>query len=172
MEDKELVTKALDGDEQSFVLLYEKYLKIVYGYIYKKVGNRHDAEDVTSESFMTALRSLKNYAGRSSFKNWLFGIAKHKLLDFYQKKYLIEREVLVENIILPEVDFESDMSKSKRLQTVLDKLPDKYKEILSLRFLNGLKTHEISLKLGISVSNVKVMQHRALKMAKTAVGNQ
>lgn len=171
MDDEEkLIESAKNGDGESFEILYKRYIKIVYGYVYNKVNRKEDAEDLTSEIWIATLKSLSHYEGNSSFKNWLFGIVKHKIMDFYQEKYKIEKTPLVEEIFLEEEKNNEDQGseKEKRIAVLLQKLPENYRQVLMLRFLKGYTTAEIAQQLGLTISNVKVIQYRAIKKAKTS----
>lgn len=166
-EEKTLVSLAQKGDSQAFENLYRKYIKMIYGYVFGKTGKKEEAEDLTSEIWLAALRSLAKFAAASSFKNWLFGIAKHKIMDFYQEKYKIERMPLLEEIFLEEGENENNegSDKEKELAALLGRLPENYRQILRLRFLKGLTSAEIAKETGLTVANVKVIQYRALKKA-------
>lgn len=165
-DEKNLINLAKNGNCQAFETLYRRYIKIVYGYVFNKVGRKEDAEDLTSEIWIATLRNLSNYAYNSSFKNWIFGIVKHKIMDYYQEKYKIEKLPLVEDIFLEEEDDTDHIQeKEKKIGTILQKLPENYRQVLYLRFLKGYTTAEIAQELGLSISNVKVIQYRAVKKA-------
>jgi len=166
-DEKKLIQLAQNGDEQAFATLYKKYIRLVYGYVVNKVGRKEDAEDLTSEIWMATLKSLSHFEGNSSFKNWLFGIVKYKIIDFYQEKYKIEKTPLVEEIFLEEEEEnpENQDHKEKRIAILLQKLPENYRQVLMLRFLKGYTTAEIAQELGLSISNVKVIQFRAVRKA-------
>lgn len=166
MDEKQVVNLAQKGDAQAFKILYRKYLKMIYGYVFRKVGKREEAEDLTAEIWLAVVEDLPQFRGTSSFKNWLFGIAKHKILDYYQKKYKIKEIPLVEQAFLgKENDSDDKNDKERKVEAILNQLPNNYQQVLRLRFLKGATTAEIANKLGLSLTNVKVIQYRALKKA-------
>lgn len=161
-----LIKNAQKGDDQAFEILYQKYIKMTYGYVFNRVGKKEEAEDLTSEIWLAVLEGLPKFAAASTFKNWLFGIVKHKIMDFYQEKYKIKKIPLVEEIILAVGDEEINKDdKEKKVTSLLAKLPKNYREVLSLRFLKGYTTREIAEELGLTVNNIKVIQYRALRKA-------
>ncbi|MDD4639280.1 MAG: sigma-70 family RNA polymerase sigma factor, partial [Bacteroidales bacterium] len=83
--DKDLVGKALLGDQHSFSLLMERYYDPVYIYILQIIDNPDDAEDITQETFNKAFRNLSTYNSEWAFSTWLITIAKNSALDFYRK---------------------------------------------------------------------------------------
>lgn len=177
--DDALVHAALKGDEEAFIQLYRHYLAPLYRFVYTKVNDTEDAEDLTSETFLQALKDLPKFSFRSSFKNWLFGIAKNLLKGYYRQKYQKPLE-LDENIATDfqkEKEYDTsdqipaDQKMESELQGILQRLPQHYRDVLSLRFLKGYSVAETALALGVSEENAKVLQHRALKKAKSFLKN-
>ena len=162
-----LVNRAQSGDPSSFEKLYYRYIKLVYGFVYQKTGNREDCEDLTQDIWMNVIKNLKGFEGKSSFKNWVFGIAKHKIMDYYQEKYQIDRSPLIEEIFLDENEDDDNITKENKIKKLLASLPENYKAVLELRFLKGYKTAEIAKELKMTVSNVKVIQFKAIKKLKS-----
>ncbi len=83
MADELLAERALQ-EPGAFAGLYDRYLKPVYRYFFLRLGNRPEAEDLTSQVFLAALESLPGYRRGSPFRAWLFGIARRKLADYYR----------------------------------------------------------------------------------------
>lgn len=167
-----LVRSAIQGNEEAFINLYRQHVGPLYGFLYSKVNDTADAEDLTSETFFQALKDLPKFSFRSSFKNWLFGIAKNLLLAHYRQKYQKPLE-LDENMVgqeapgLKENSEKDQLSRvaTLQLEMILQKLPQRYRDVLSLRFLKGYSIIETADALGITEENAKVLQHRALKKA-------
>lgn len=169
MDDISLVRQAQNGDHSAFEKLYRKYLNLVYGYVFKKTSSQQDCEDLTSEIWLNVLESLESFDEKSSFKNWVFGIVKYKILDYYREKYKMVKTPLLEDIFIEEdaeKDEKSDPEHEHKLLKILERLPENYKKVLELRFLKGYTTGEIAGELNLSISNVKILQHRALKKAR------
>ena len=167
--DHELVTEAKNGSEEAMILLYNNYFSLIFGYFKKTVSDHESAQDLTSETFLRMVRKLSTFQGESSFKNWLFGIAKIVLLTFLKEKYSHSHEELNENITEKiEENFPNEESNElaiKQLKKILNKLKPKYRHVLESRFLLGLTIKETAEKLSLSEDNIKVLQHRALKKA-------
>ncbi len=152
--------------EEALVALYNKYFKLIYGYFYNKTGNHTTTEDLTSETFLQFTKDLGKFQQRSSFKNWLFGIAKFILLAHLREKYQTPSE-LDENQAIAKFDLEEpqDNKHESILQKILEQLSPKYSQVLDLRFLQGYTIAETATELGLTPQNIKVLQHRALKKA-------
>lgn len=166
-QDNELVKRVLAGERTVFKVLYVRYLPKVYEFSYWSVGNREDAENITSETFMKALTKLSWFKG-SSFNAWLFAIARNEVAAYWRERY--RAESLVQAIVLEKhasaEEFEADERRtSKIVAKVLEHLPKNYRRVLELRFLSGMSISETAKALGMTEGNVKVMQHRALKKA-------
>lgn len=171
--DEELVGKITKGDREAFSILYHRYINQVYSYVYSRVGNKEEAENLTSEIFLKAYTNLESFEGKGSFKNWQYAIAKTVVCDYWRDKYKIPTvpldnllETVGETNNPEEDDDESTREKVWRtVKSLLERLPDNYRRVLELRFLKELSISETAEELKTSVENVKVMQHRALKKA-------
>ena len=171
----ELILAAQKGEEQAISELYREYVDAVYKFIYYRTGNKEEAEDLTTETFIKMMKSLKNFKFDSKFKTWLIGIAKHTVLDYFRKHYK-SKTVSIEdflNVDLGDIDEEQeDPAKyDAEVEKVLSILPDNYRQVLELRFLKGYTIKETAEELDKSVSNIKVMQYRAIKKAQQLTGN-
>ncbi len=166
--EKALIQSALDGQEEAFIKLYRQHVTPLYLFIYKKVNRQEDAEDLTSETFYQALKDLARFSFQSSFKNWLFGIAKNLILAYYREKYNHPRLKLDENFAAQkkEQQPQEDQKNLQLIRQILGSLPQKYRSVLELRFMRGYTILETAHALGISEENAKVLQHRALKKAR------
>lgn len=168
--DINLILAAQRDDQHALTALYRKYVDSVYKFIYYRTGNREEAEDLTSETFIKMMKSLKSFSFDSTFKTWLLGIAKHTVLDYF-RKYYKNRTIPLENFLnidLGTLDKPQEIDKSKieRLSHLLKKLPKNYRDVLELRFLRGYSIKETALELDKTISNIKVMQYRALQKAR------
>lgn len=170
-----LVNQAQEGNEEALIALYNRYLNPIYRYVFSKVGNVQETEDITSEVFLKMVRNLRNFRGESSFKNWLYKIAKNTLADYWRlhyKKSTVSIEEFLEIDLIgksnpgDEEDIEKEMFKKEQtVNNILNLLPESYRLILDLRFLKSYSLKDIAKELNISISNVKVLQYRALKKA-------
>src|SRR3989338_146778 len=87
--DQQLIADYLTGDEKSLKILYGRYLKPIYSFVYRYVGGGQDVEDVTQDAFVKVWRNLKKFDQNKSFKTWIFSIAKNTAIDFLKKKKAI-----------------------------------------------------------------------------------
>jgi RNA polymerase sigma-70 factor (ECF subfamily) len=161
-----LVTTAVAGDNEAFAILYKMYIHKIYAYCVVKVGIPQEAEDITEQVFVRALKNIAKFRQDSSFLTWIYTIARHLVIDFYRKKKLLplKEEQLEANPEEKTSEEELD-KKQKQVREILDKLPENYAKVLQLRFLQNQTVKETANILGISENNVKVRQVRALQKA-------
>lgn len=145
--------------------IYKETLPKIYRYIYFRVYDESDAEDITEEVYIKLMGQINKYDGRESITSWIYQIARTQIADFWREKYKIDRSFLSELLISPEPEPENDGKSEEKIKEVLMKLPENYAEVLKLRFLQGYSLEECAKKMNISLSNAKVLQHRALKKA-------
>jgi RNA polymerase sigma factor (sigma-70 family) len=146
--------------------IYRDNVGRIYRLMFSKVGNRADAEDLTAEVFVTALRPLRVSASIGEVRAYLLATARTVLAAYWRRT--LGREVTtVEQKEMPEVFTEAPHNALAltRAQGILDELPDRYRRILELRFLGSCSLKEAATELGVSVANAKVLQHRALRLA-------
>jgi RNA polymerase sigma-70 factor, ECF subfamily len=145
--------------------LYRDNVTWVYRLMYGKVGNQPDAEDLTAEVFMTALKPLRVSATVPEVRKYLKMTARTVLASYWRDR--MGREITTIDEDLPD-DSEQELIESDapaKARDVLEKLPDNYRRILELRFLQAYSVKEAASQMGVSVANAKVLQHRALQMA-------
>jgi RNA polymerase sigma factor (sigma-70 family) len=154
------------GDWES---VYRDNVERIYRLMYAKVGNRADAEDLTSEVFHTALRPLRLSSSRGEVRAYLLATARTVLASHWRRR-LGEPVTAID----PDTDIAAwtepggDLPPSDapiRAHRILQKLPDRYRRILELRFLEACSIKETAKTMQVSVTNAKVLQHRALRMA-------
>jgi RNA polymerase sigma factor (sigma-70 family) len=145
--------------------VYQDNATWVYRTIFARVGNRADAEDLTAEVFLAALRPLKITASIPEVRAYLRATARTVLAAHWRQT--LGREITTiddADFVAPDAE-ESISTAPQRVGEVLDALPDNYRRILELRFLQGCSIKDSASALGISVANAKVLQHRALRLA-------
>lgn len=151
--------------------IYEETLPIVYRYVYGKVGNREEAEDLTSQVFLKALRGLDESRDSAATQAWLFQVARTTIADYWRRFYRLRSNSLDD---LLDAGWDSpasapqsagDSSAATRAARILERLPARYRETLTYRFLHNLSLKETAARMNLSEANVKVLQFRALKKA-------
>jgi RNA polymerase sigma-70 factor (ECF subfamily) len=145
--------------------IYSDNVTWVYRLMYGKVGNQPDAEDLTAEVFTTALRPLRVSATVPEVRKYLRMTARTVLASYWGDR--MGRQVTVIEEDIPEViEPEAFASESpEKVRRLLERLPDNYRQILELRFLQAYSVREAAAQMGVSVANAKVLQYRALRMA-------
>lgn len=142
-------------------------LEHVYAFLYRRVGNRADAEDLTQEVALKAVPRLYPGASVASIRSYLFATARTELARFWAKRFGLPEEELRED--LPEAEDagspREQASAAKLVSRILGQLPANYAQLLELRFLRGYSTREIARELGSTVGGVRIMQLRALRAA-------
>jgi RNA polymerase sigma factor (sigma-70 family) len=136
----------------------------VYRTIYARVGNRADTEDLTAEVFLAALRPLRLTASVGEVRGYLRATARTVLAAHWRETLGLEI-TSIDDIDQPPESEEAISSAPRRVAEVLHRMPDNYRRILELRFLQGRSIKESAAELGVSVANAKVLQHRALRLA-------
>lgn len=143
-------------------------LELVYAFIYARVGNRADAEDLTQQVALKAIPRLRDDAGAASVRAYLFATARSVLAGFWANKFGLPQEELVEELTRGPQELEAEPeggASAERVTRILDRLPANYRRLLELRFLRGYSLKEVAAELGSTVGAVKVMQLRALRAA-------
>lgn len=160
-----------DGAAASFEELYERNVGAIYHFIYSKVGNREEAEDLTSQVFIKAVRGLDQARAGQSIQAWLFQVARTTVADHWREFYRLRADSLEK---LLDAGWEASGNESDppmpsnadvRVTAVLSRLPPRYRDVLTNRFLLNLSIRETATKMGLTEANVKVLQYRALQKA-------
>ena len=157
---------------QEFQSLYQENLGPLYRYIYSKVKNREEAEDLTAQVFLKAVRSLDLMRDPLSTRAWLFHVARTTIVDYWRIRYrgaASSLEDLLETGWEGPIDEEPPLANSsraaERVQDILQVLPKRDREVLTCRFLLNLSIRETADRMGLTETNIKVMQFRALRRA-------
>ena len=172
--DNNLVQRYLDGDKNSFSEIVDIYLKQIFNFSYNLVGSRKDAEDITQDVFVKLWKILSKFDLEKSFKTWIFAIARNTCIDFLRKKKEIPfskfdneegnnflEDTLIDNELTPDEVFVISENK-ENIEKVLLKLSVIQKEVVVLRYMNGMSFDEISEVLNLPLNTVKSHHNRAL----------
>lgn len=146
--------------------LYRSHVGPLYRYIYARTGNRADAEDLTSQVFLQAFPRL-GWRPTREMRSYLFATARTVLADHWRGHHGAELDELPFDFADPGVgtDDDADATSASRTAHLLNRLPDRYRRLLELRFLQGCSVGETARIMGVSVANAKVIQLRALRLA-------
>jgi RNA polymerase sigma-70 factor (ECF subfamily) len=169
VDEAQLVERA-KGDREAFGQLYDRYVRLVYGVIHARVGNRAEAEDLTAQVFLRALENLSRLdPSRGGFGAWVFRIARNLIVDRHRRDS--RRVTLPVEEAPPEAGQASDgpeesaigRERAAHLWQRVGQLPTAQRQAIELRFIHGLKTAEIVAVMGRSPAAVKQLTHRALE---------
>ena len=167
----DLVTRAQAGDGEAFGELYDRYCQVVYRYVAYRCGNPTLAEDLTSETFLRALRRISSYTWQGrDFGAWLVTIARNLLADHF-KSGRFRLEIATSDLIAAGADRrqagpEDDVLASLTNATLIDavkQLGAEQQECIVLRFLSGMSVAETAAALGKPEGAVRALQYRAVK---------
>lgn len=179
MEEKELVQRTIQGDEDAFGVLVKKYRTKVFNLAYSMTHDRDAADDLAQDAFIKAYFALPHFKMKSEFGTWLYRIAINTVKDHLRKKGRIKKiafEKEIEHLVIQEDEMERKEKKhleeqNRRLvHKAIQSLPEKYKLILSLRDIQGFSYGEIADILNVSPGTVDSRLHRARKTLRKKVG--
>lgn len=172
--DRQIIIDYLSGDQVAITILVDRYLKSVFNFSYRLVGNHQNAEDITQETFLKMWRNLKKYRRDENFKTWLFTIARNTSIDLLRKNKsfvftTFENEdgenPFAENLTdtepLPDEIF-AKAEEKKMLEENLTKLTPIHREVLLLHYTEHFTFDEIGKILGKSLNTAKSRHRRAL----------
>jgi RNA polymerase sigma factor (sigma-70 family) len=141
-------------------------LELVYAFIYARVGNRADAEDLTQQVALKAIPRLRPDAPASSIRGYLFATARSVLGGFWSTRLGLSEAELREDLALaPPPTTPPSEEGTETVQRILAQLSDNYRRVLELRFLHGYSLKEVASDMKSTVGAIKVMQLRALRAA-------
>lgn len=163
-------------NEQDLISLFEEYYDKIARYVFIRIGDQGEAEDLASEVFLKALSSLDSYQERGPVtRSWLFRIA-HNLAVDYLRKMSKQRMVSLDMVEIadtaaPEEIIESRLQ-TEELAVALKHLSPSEREVIGLRFFTGLSANEVGKILGKNPGAVRQMQYRALRSLRQAVDEE
>lgn len=182
-----LLRKAIDfNDQKAYAELVNLYQDSIYYLMMRIVKNSDDAEDLTQETFGKAFRNLHTYSPQYAFSTWLYRIAVNNSIDYIRHKnnspqcidddlFNMTSEQIIDrsssNHTMTPEDVVMDKQRISMLRSAVQKLPEKYRKVVELRYYEELSYEEISETLNISLSNVKIQLLRAKNMLSDIVGN-
>jgi RNA polymerase sigma-70 factor, ECF subfamily len=170
---KKRIKQVIKGDQDAFAEIVEIYSNSIYQLGYRMLGNRHEAEDIAQEAFIRAYVNIKSFNQDLKFSTWLFRIATNLCIDRIRKKkpdYYLDAEVsgtdgltmysqLSSKDPLPEKELES-LELQESVQKEILKLPEKYRSVIVLKYIEELSLNEISEILDLPLGTVKTRIHR------------
>jgi RNA polymerase sigma-70 factor (ECF subfamily) len=176
-DEKDLVRRAVQGDAEAFGDLYMLHLDRIYRYIFYKVGNEREAEDLTEQVFLNAWEAIGGYRHKGHpFYSWLYRIAHNVVIDYYrtgkEEEPLDDVSFTLTDESLKPEELMTQEAEVVRLCEAIAQLPEKRQELILLRFVEGLSHAQVAQILGKSEGSCRVMQHRALTALSEILGER
>jgi RNA polymerase sigma-70 factor, ECF subfamily len=164
---EDAVARARSGDGDAFDAIYRALSGPVHSYLVTQVRRREDAEDLTGQVFLEAMRGIRAFTGdASAFKGWLFRIAHNRAVDLSRRLARRPESPLEEAEAVPDPLATEERALAavakERLWRAVEQLPEQQRQVLTLRLGAGLSASEIGRALGKRTGTVKALQHRAL----------
>ena len=183
-DDIQLVRRILSGDDAAFSIMIEKYQKSVHALIWRKIGDYHYAEEIMQDVFLQAYRKLSTLKNPNQFAGWLHVMANRLCIDWLRKQKRIRKQQptmqSLEGTRLDEIEASSythhlsEQWTTQRteychelVQTLLEKLPENERTVVTLYYLDEMPTKEIGKFLGVPVNTIASRLHRARKRLQT-----
>lgn len=168
-----LMRLAKNGDQSAFSQIYELYFTPVFRYIFLRVQNKSDAENLAQDVFLKAYKNIDNFQERNKEPLTLFfTIARNTVIDFWKKKKEIIMEEIEEEISENPLEILEKHDDCKRILIVLEKLNKDQKEVIILKFISGLTNKEISQLLEKSEEAIRQLQSRGLRILRQYFRNE
>lgn len=175
--DRELVSRALDGDQFAYGLLVQKYRRGLSLHIKRTIGDETGIEDLVQESFVKAFNALKTYSTNYAFSTWLYKIASNHAIDYKRKRRLatisLDKPTLTNDgevrKEIPDVSYRPDRrieggQRTNIIQDAIDSLPPKYNRVIVMRHQEEKSYEEIAQELDLPLGTIKAHIFRARKI--------
>jgi len=166
--DEKAAIQAAKENPEAFGVLYERYVDRIYSYVYHRVGNTHDAQDLTSRTFYRALSHLDSYVDKGfPFSAWLYRIAHNLIANWHRDRSRRPVVALDQLVVKSSPDHHPERLASSQfdvrlLNQVVQDIDPVRQELLVLKFTEGLSNVEIGRVLGRSEGAIKSLYHRTL----------
>jgi RNA polymerase sigma factor (sigma-70 family) len=173
-----LIENCLQGNRESYRLLYDQYSKAMYNTAFRILNNQADAEDILQEAFIDAFQSLKTFRNQASFGSWLKRIVIHKSINHIKRdrkswvevdRQEIDQYAYQDEAVPDESEF---VYRVESIKQAIRLLPDGYRTVISLHLIENVKQEDIAQLLGISHATVRTQYLRAKKKLLTIIRQQ
>ncbi|MBN2074723.1 MAG: RNA polymerase sigma factor [Dehalococcoidales bacterium] len=174
LEIENLVMKAISGDVEAFGELYTSHVTKIYRYVYYRVYSKERAEDITQEVFLKAWKAIGSCKGKEkTFSSWLYRIAHNLIIDKlrkHQKQSSREAELLED--VRDTADRMEISLEQKDLLKVIELLPPNQRQVIVMKFIEGMDNREIAETIGKSTGAIRILQMRALEALRKTLGKE
>ncbi len=171
-DDSDLIQQTLEGDQQAFAALVEKYQKQIHALAWQKIGDFHIAQEITQDAFFTAFQKLSTLTDHNRFAGWLYVIANRKCIAWHRKKSPQPQSLeATDTVELEEVYYSEYMTQQREeaanqkrraiVQKLLSKLQESERTVVNLYYIAEMTCEDIGKFLGVSPNTVRSRLHRA-----------
>ncbi len=171
-DDSDLIQQTLEGDQQAFAALVEKYQKQIHALAWQKIGDFHIAQEITQDAFFTAFQKLSTLTDHNRFAGWLYVITNRKCIAWHRKKAPQPQSLeATDPVELEEVYYSEYMTQQREeaanqkrraiVQKLLSKLQESERTVVNLYYIAGMTCEDIGKFLGVSPNTVRSRLHRA-----------
>lgn len=167
-EDKQIIGKMLKRDEKTLLSFYRKNSARLQNYIRQQIKDQTTAEEIAQDAFIDFIDALPNFKEDASVKTYLYSIARHKIIDYIRKRKI--KQILFSALPFPILEkittFVFDdridrLAMQEKIAKTFDRLPNDYRVILRLKYIEGDKVKEIAEKLSLSYKATESLIFRA-----------
>ena len=165
-DEHELIAQILNGDDEAYGFLIERYKKGLYHHCFKLVRDEDIAEDIAHEAFIEAFVHLEKFNPQFRFSTWLYKIATNLALMRLRKRHDIRMDEDELDRVLSTLPDTEQFALYRELHTAVDELPGNYATVVSMHYWHGKSYSEIASSMGTSVGSVKGWMSRAKQQLK------
>jgi len=176
-DNKEIIQKILNGEEDAFLHIVNKYKSALYGVVFKMINNKDEADDIVQETFIKAFSSIRTFDEKYSFATWLFKIGTNNCIDHLRKRKIksisinsaFSNEEGDNDLNLPDLTYEADRhvieeQRKKLIEDAFNSLPEKYATVVRMRHQEDKTYEQISSELNMPIGTVKAHIFRGREM--------
>jgi len=167
-EEMQLLKRARTYDQAALGELYDRYSGRIYNYVYHRVGDPSQAEELTAQVFLRVLEAVReDRAWRTSFSGWLYRIAHNLVIDHYRRRSRAVQVALEDAPVLPATRGDPEKAaeralNAEQLRMAIARLTKEQAQVVSLRFLEEMSIAEVAAVMGKSEGAIKALQYRAV----------
>jgi len=165
-DERELIARSMDGDEDAFAVLVNRYKQGVYRHCFKFTHDEDAAEDIALDAFVEAFVHLERYDSRFRFSTWLYNIATNLALMHLRKRRDVRMDEDELDRVISDLPGTEEFALYRELHEAVDDLPMRYRTVVSMHYWQGKSYSEIARHMGTSVGSIKGWMSRAKKQLK------
>jgi len=171
-DDKAIIYEYIKGDQKALEFLVKRYLKPIYSFVYRNIGDVEAAEDVTQEVFVKVWKNIRKFDLNKDFKPWIFQIAKNASIDYLRKRKTVPfskfenslgQNMLTETLAEKGPNLIESLNIKTEFEKAIGSLSEKDKNLMQLRHSQGMSFKEIAQNMNLSINTIKSQYRRTIK---------